>query len=58
MTNLTEAIHLKMKRHRMVITNSKWEYRMRIRDDVYPRAVRFLFDPVSESIKRRYNENN
>jgi hypothetical protein len=47
-----------MKRHRMVITNSKWEYRMRIRDDVYPQAVRFLFDPVSESVKKRYHEKH
>jgi len=58
MTNLREGVEFKMKRHYIVIPNAKLEYRMRIRDDVYPRAVRFLFDPVSESIKRRYNENN
>jgi hypothetical protein len=58
MNNLTKAIHLKMKRVRMVTTNSKLEYRMRIRDDVYPQAVRFLFDPVRESIKKRYHEKH
>ena len=45
-----------MKRFRMVITNSKLEYRERIRDDVYPQAIRFLFDPVSGSIKKRYHD--
>ena len=58
MKNLWDGIHLKMKRVRMVITNSKLEYRERIRDDVYPQAVRFMFDPVSESIKKRYHEKN
>jgi len=58
MINLWDGIHLKMKRVRMVTTNSKLEYRERIRDDVYPQAIRFLFDPVSESIKKRYHEKH
>jgi hypothetical protein len=58
MINLWDGIHVKMKRARMVIANSKLEYRERIRDDVYPQAVRFMFDPVSGSIKKRYHEKH
>jgi hypothetical protein len=58
MNNIRKAIHWRMKRFRMVITNSKLEYRERIRDDVYPQAIRFLFDPVSGSIKKRYHEKH
>jgi hypothetical protein len=58
MNNIWDGIHLKMKRVRMVTTNSKLEYRERIRDDVYLQAIRFMFDPVSGSIKKRYHEKN
>jgi hypothetical protein len=58
MNNIWDGIHLKMKRVRMVTTNSKLEYRERIRDDVYPQAIRFMFDPVSKSIRKIYHEKH